>query len=73
VSGSFGLAFALSGYGAMHVALAGNALRGGLLFLLYALSIFFVLPIVVMAAIGIADSLLNFKARRFAGLPSNDS
>ncbi|MBB5751498.1 DUF2232 domain-containing protein [Prosthecomicrobium pneumaticum] len=72
VAGALGAAFALSGYGAMHLALTGSALRVGMLLLLYALSLVFLLPILVMAAIGVADALTQFKARRYAALSSHD-
>ena len=66
-AGALGFAFALTGYGAVHALLAGKPARLPLLVLLYAVSFFFLLPILAMVLIGIADTFLNFRNRRTVG------
>ncbi len=64
LAGAVAFAFALSGYGALHALLRGKPGRFAMLFLLYAASIIFMLPILLMALLGIADTLLNLRFRR---------
>ncbi len=64
LAGSVAFAFALAGYGTLHAVLRGKPGRFAMLFLLYAASIIFMLPIVIMALVGIADTLLNLRFRR---------
>lgn len=66
-AGALGFAFALAGYGAMHALLRGRPGRFAMLFLVYAASFVFMLPIVIMAVLGVADTVWNFRFRRSAG------
>lgn len=66
-AGALGFAFALAGYGATHALLRGKPGRFAMLFLVYAASFVFMLPIVIMAVLGVADTLWNFRFRRSAG------
>jgi len=66
VAGAMGFAFALTGFGLLHAVLLGKAARPLLLFLVYAVSFIFLLPLGIMAVVGLADTALQFRARRFA-------
>lgn len=66
VAGSIGFAFALTGFGLLHAVLVGKAARPLILFLVYAVSFVFLLPLGIMAVIGLVDTALQFRARRFA-------
>lgn len=65
-AGAMGFAFALTGFGLLHAMLNGKAARPLLLFLVYAVSFVFLLPLGIMAVVGLADTALQFRARRFA-------
>ncbi|MCX5493186.1 hypothetical protein OSH11_00565 [Kaistia dalseonensis] len=67
IAGAIGFGFALTGFGCLHALLIGRPLRSAILFVAYALSFVFVLPIALMAALGVADTFFHFRARRFAG------
>ena len=67
LAGASAFAFALAGYGALHALLRGKPGRFAMLFLLYAASIIFMLPILIMAAVGLADTLLDLRFRRMTG------
>jgi len=69
VAGAMGFAFALTGFGLLHALLLGKAARPLLLFLVYAVSFIFLLPLGIMAVVGLADTALQFRARRFAARP----
>ena len=69
VAGAMGFAFALTGFGLLHAVLLGKAARPLLLFLVYAVSFIFLLPLGIMAVVGLADTALQFRARRFAARP----
>ena len=71
VAGAMGFAFALTGFGLLHAVLIGKAARPLLLFLVYAVSFIFLLPLGIMAVVGLADTALQFRARRFAARPGN--
>ncbi|WEK48579.1 MAG: hypothetical protein P0Y66_12135 [Candidatus Kaistia colombiensis] len=64
-AGAMGFAFALTGFGLLHAMLIGKAARPLLLFLVYAVSFVFLLPLGIMAVVGLADTALQFRARRF--------
>ncbi|BCP52913.1 hypothetical protein K32_15300 [Kaistia sp. 32K] len=66
VAGAIGFAFALTGFGLLHAMLLGKAARPLLLFLVYAVSFVFLLPLGIMAVVGLVDTALQFRARRFA-------
>lgn len=66
LAGAIGFAFSLTGFGCLHAYLQGKPGKPLVLFVAYALSFVFVLPIVVMAAVGVADTLMQFRARRLA-------
>jgi len=67
LAGAFTLAFALSGYGALHALLRGRPGRVALLILVYATSFIFAPAIIAAALLGIADSLLQFRFRSSGG------
>lgn len=69
LAGAMGFAFALTGFGLLHAVLLGKAARPLLLFLVYAISFVFLLPLGIMAIVGLADTALQFRARRFATGP----
>lgn len=69
VAGAMGFAFALTGFGLLHAVLVGKAARPLLLFLVYAVSFIFLLPLGIMAVVGLADTALQFRARRSAPRP----
>jgi hypothetical protein len=69
VAGALGCAVAMVGLAVMHALTIGNNARGLILFIAYALLFVFGFPIVLFALIGIADSFLNFRARRFGAAP----
>ena len=69
VAGAMGFAFALTGFGLLHAVLIGKAARPLLLFLVYAVSFIFLLPLGIMAVVGLADTALQFRARRSAPRP----
>lgn len=69
IAGAIGFGFALTGFGCVHAVLFGRPIRPLVLFAAYAMSFVFVLPIALMAALGIADSFFQFRARRLAGGP----
>jgi hypothetical protein len=66
-AGAIGFAFALSGFGCLHALLRGKPAKPFVLFVAYALGFVFVLPIVLMTCLGIADTLFHFRGRRLAG------
>jgi hypothetical protein len=66
IAGAIGFAFSLTGFGLLHAVLLGKAARPLLLFLVYAVSFIFLLPLGVMAVVGLADTALQYRARRFA-------
>ncbi len=67
IAGSAAFAFALAGYGTLHALLRGKPGRFAMLFLLYAVSVVFMLPILLVALLGVADTLLNLRFRRMTG------
>lgn len=69
IAGATGFAFALTGFGLLHAVLLGKAARPFLLFLVYAVSFVILLPLGIMAVVGLADTALQYRARRFAARP----
>lgn len=62
--GATACAFALTGFGLLHFALAGRASRGAILFGAYLATVLFALPIAVAAIGGLVDTLLGLRRRR---------
>jgi hypothetical protein len=68
-AGALGCAIAMVGLAVMHALTLGNAGRGVFLTVAYALLFIFGFPILLFAILGIAESVLNFRARRFGAAP----
>jgi hypothetical protein len=68
-AGALGCATAMVGLAVMHALTLGNAGRGVLLTVAYALLFIFGFPLILFAILGIAESVLNFRARRFGAAP----
>lgn len=69
IAGATGFAFALTGFGLLHAVLIGKAARPFLLFVIYAVSYILVVPLGILAVVGLADTALQYRARRFAARP----
>jgi hypothetical protein len=70
VAGAFGGAFALIGLAVLHATTVGNSVRVLILVAVYVLLVFFGgLPLVLLAALGIAEAFLHLRARQFRGVP----
>jgi hypothetical protein len=67
--GTFGCALAMVGLAVMHALSLGNGARGFILAFAYAALIILGFPLILFAFLGIAETLLHFRARRFAGAP----
>lgn len=67
LAGAMGFAFALTGFGCLHAFLRGRPAKVVVLFVAYAISFVFVLPVVLLAILGVADTVFQFRARRLAG------
>ena len=67
VAGGVAMGFALVGFATVHVLTAGNPARGLLLGTLYAATFVFSIPLVPLALLGVADSVLGIRRRRLAG------
>jgi hypothetical protein len=65
-AGGLAMAFALQGFAALHVLTRGNPGRGLLLGSLYAATLLFSIPILPVAILGVADSVLGIRRRRLA-------
>jgi hypothetical protein len=66
MAGAIGFAFSLTGFGLLHAVLLGKPARPVLLFLVYAVSFIFLLPLGIMAVVGLADTALQYRSRRLA-------
>ena len=69
VAGAFGCALALIGLAVLHAMTVGNNARTVLLTITYFLVVLFGFPILVFAALGLGETLLHLRARRFGGAP----
>jgi hypothetical protein len=69
LTGATACALALVGLAVLHTVTIGNNSRRFLLFGTYFLLVFFGFPIVLFAALGLAETLLHLRARRFRGSP----
>lgn len=72
-AGALGFAFVVTGYGRMHVLLAGKPGRLALLLLLYLASFLFLIPILAMLLLGIASLVLDFRQSRAVGSDGSKS
>lgn len=61
IAGAMGAAFMLVGFAVLHWYLRDNPARRAILFATYACSIFFLFPPVIMAVIGLAETLLGLR------------
>lgn len=68
-AGATACALALVGLAVLHAVTIGNSSRRLLLFATYFLLLFFGFPILLFAAIGLAETLFHLRARRFRGNP----
>jgi hypothetical protein len=69
-TGALGGAFALIGLAVLHAATIGNPLRILILVSVYVVLVFFGgLPLILLAVLGIAETFLHIRARRFRGAP----
>jgi hypothetical protein len=69
VAGAFGCALALIGLAVLHALTIGSNARTVLLTITYFLLILLGFPILVLAALGLGETLLHLRARRFGGAP----
>lgn len=70
VAGAFGGALALIGLAVLHATTMGNTVRLLILVAVYVVLVFFGgLPLVLLAVLGIAESVLHLRARRLGSAP----
>lgn len=69
VAGALGIGFALVGFATIHVMTQGNPARSLILGALYTLTILFSLPLIPIAALGMADSVLGLRQKRINTRP----
>jgi hypothetical protein len=69
VAGAFGCGLALIGLAVLHALTIGSNARTVLLTITYFLLILLGFPILVFAALGLGETLLHLRARRFGGAP----
>ncbi len=70
VAGAFGGALALIGLAVLHGVTVGNSVRILILVAVYVLLVFFGgLPLVLLAVLGIVETFLHLRARRYRGAP----
>lgn len=70
VAGAFGGALALIGLAVLHAVTIGNSLRVMILVAAYVLLVFFGgFPLVILAVLGVADTVLHLRARRLGAAP----
>ncbi len=67
--GTLGCALAMVGLAVIHALSLGNGARGFMLVLAYAALVILGFPLILFALLGIAETFLHFRARRFAGTP----
>jgi hypothetical protein len=68
-AGALGCAVALVGLAVLHALTLGMGGRGAILAITYVLAFLFGLPLVLLVALGIGESFLHLRARRFGGAP----
>ena len=68
-AGALGAAVALVGLAVWHALTLGMAGRGAVLAITYVLVFLFGLPVVLLVALGIGETFLQLRARRFGGAP----
>lgn len=68
-AGTLGCAAALVGLAVMHALTIGKSARGFLLAFAYAVLFVFGFPLLLFALLGIAETFLRFRTRRFGGAP----
>ncbi len=68
-TGAFGCAVALIGLAVLHAITLGTAGRGAVLTFTYAVLLIFGFPILILAALGLAEAVFHLRARRFRGAP----
>ena len=68
-AGAMAAAAALAGLAVLHAVTLGLNLRVLILVAAYVGTVFLGLPIFLFAIVGIVDTFLNFRARRFGGAP----
>jgi len=71
-AGAFGGALALIGLAVLHATTVGNDLRTLILVAVYVLIILFGIPILLLAVLGLAETVLHFRARRLRGASNNE-
>lgn len=64
VAGGLAMGFALQGFATLHLLTAGNPARGLLLGTLYAATFVFSIPLLPVAALGVADAAFGIRRRR---------
>ena len=69
IVGAFGCTMALIGLAVLHALTIGNSARTALLTLTYLLSFVLGVPILALIVVGIGETLLHLRARRFGGAP----
>lgn len=69
IVGAFGCMMALIGLAVLHALTIGNSARTALLTLTYLLSFVLGVPILVLILLGLGETFLHFRARRFGGAP----
>ncbi len=68
-AGATACALAMVGLAVLHAVTVGNTSRRLVLVVTYFLLAFFGFPIFLFAALGLAETILHLRARRFAGTP----
>jgi len=66
VAGGLGMAFALVGFAVVHVKLRAHPARQIILATLYGGTFLFSLPLIPIALVGMADTVVGFRAKRLA-------
>lgn len=69
VAGAFGAAVALVGLAVLHALTLGNNLRVLILVVAYVVLVLFGFPIILLALLGLSESVFHLRARRFANAP----
>lgn len=69
IAGAFACALALTGLAVLHALTLGMSGRGILLSLVYVLILVSGLPLILLLALGAAESFFNLRARKFRGAP----
>lgn len=69
IAGSLGAALALIGLATIHALTLNLSFRGPALVAVYVVLVIFGLPLILLAILGLAETFLQFRARRFGGAP----